>query len=42
VARLVSIGAVKGRRQPGSMKGKLLVGPEFFEALPIKELTGWE
>jgi prevent-host-death family protein len=42
VARLVPIGEVKGRRRPGSMKGKLLVGPEFFESLPIDELAGWE
>jgi prevent-host-death family protein len=42
VARLVPIGAVKGKRQPGSMKGKLEIGPEFFEPLPDDELAGWE
>lgn len=42
VARLVAFGEVKGKRQPGSMKGKLLVGPEFFEPLPIDELSAWE
>lgn len=42
VARLVPIGEVKGQRQPGSLKGKLIVGREFFEALPIDELSAWE
>lgn len=42
IARLVAIGAVKGKRVPGSMKGQLHAGPEFFEALPADELAGWE
>lgn len=42
VARLVPVGEVKGRRQPGSLKGKLEVGPEFFEPLPGDELARWE
>lgn len=42
VARLVPVGAVKGKRQPGSLKGKLQVGPRFFEPLPQNELSGWE
>ena len=42
VARIVPVGKVKGKRQPGSLKGKLRVGPEFFEPLPISELTSWE
>ena len=42
VARLVPVGAVKGKRQPGSLKGKLEIGPEFFEPLPEDELAGWE
>ena len=42
VARLVPVGEVKGKRQPGSLKGKLHVGPEFFEPLPMSELTTWE
>jgi len=42
VARLVPIGAVKGQRRPGSLKGKLIVGPEFFESLPADELAAWE
>ena len=42
VARLVPVGEVKGKRQPGSLKGKLHVGAEFFEPLPVSELSGWE
>lgn len=42
VARLVAVGEVGGRRQPGSLKGKLVAGPEFFEPLPESELAGWE
>jgi len=42
VARLVPIGESKGRRQPGSLKGRLKVGPEFFEPLPPGEQTAWE
>ncbi len=42
VARLVSIGETKGQRRPGSLKGKLLVGREYFDALPIDELSAWE
>jgi prevent-host-death family protein len=42
VAKLVPLGDVKGRRQPGSLKGKLRVGREFFEPLPAAELSEWE
>jgi len=42
VARLVPIGEIKGQRQPGSLKGKLIVGPEFFESLASDELAAWE
>jgi prevent-host-death family protein len=42
VARLVPLTDVKGRRKPGSLKGKLQVGPEFFEPLPEEELRAWE
>jgi prevent-host-death family protein len=42
VARLLPIGEAKGKRQPGSLKGKLHVGPEFFAPLPPQELTAWE
>ena len=33
VVRLVPIADVKGCRQPGALRGKLRVGPEFFEPL---------
>lgn len=42
VARLVPIGEIKGQRRPGSLKGKLVVGHAFFEALPADELSAWE
>jgi prevent-host-death family protein len=42
VARLVPMGEIKGKRQPGSLKGQLQVGPEFFEPLSRKELSAWE
>jgi prevent-host-death family protein len=42
VARLVALGEVKGKRTPGSLKGTLRVGPDFFEPLPENELTRWE
>jgi prevent-host-death family protein len=42
VARLVAVGEIKGKRQPGALKGKLHVGPEFFAPLPSDELAAWE
>jgi prevent-host-death family protein len=42
VVRLVPLGETKGRRKPGILKGKLRVGPEFFEPLPPDELARWE
>jgi len=42
VARLVAVGEVSGRRQPGAFKGKLRVGPQFFKPLPARELAAWE
>ncbi|HEY2914318.1 MAG TPA: type II toxin-antitoxin system prevent-host-death family antitoxin [Candidatus Angelobacter sp.] len=42
VVRLVPIADVKGRRQPGALRGKLHVGPEFFEPLADEELARWE
>jgi prevent-host-death family protein len=41
VVRLVPIADVKRRRQPGALRGKLRVGPEFFEPLPGDEMAGW-
>jgi antitoxin (DNA-binding transcriptional repressor) of toxin-antitoxin stability system len=34
LVRLQPLREKKGQRKPGSMKGKLKVGPEFFEPLP--------
>ena len=42
VVRLVAINDQPGDRQPGAWKGKVHVGPEFFEPLPPEELEGWE
>ena len=42
VVRLVPIADVKGRRQPGALRGKLRVGSEFFEPLVDEELARWE
>jgi prevent-host-death family protein len=42
VARLVPIGELRGKRQPGSMQGEFVVGPEFFAPLPDEEIAGWE
>jgi len=42
VARLVPVGEIRGQRRPGALKGQLVVGPEFFDALPADELSSWE
>jgi prevent-host-death family protein len=42
VARLVPIEDQRGHRKPGAWKGKIKIGPEFFEPLPPEELEGWE
>jgi prevent-host-death family protein len=42
VVRLVPVGGRKGKRKLGILKGKLKVGPEFFEPLPPEELDRWE
>jgi len=42
VARLVAIEPVKPKRRFGSMKGKVWVGPDFFEPVPEAELRFWE
>jgi len=41
VARLVPI-APKVERCFGAMRGKIAIGPEFFEPLPEDELAAWE
>lgn len=42
VVRLVPIADVKGHRQPGALRGKLRVGPGFFEPLADEELARWQ
>jgi antitoxin (DNA-binding transcriptional repressor) of toxin-antitoxin stability system len=42
LVRLQPLREKKGQRKPGSMKGKLKIGPEFLEPLPEDELQGWE
>jgi prevent-host-death family protein len=42
VVRLVAIEDKTGQRKPGALRGKLKVGPEFFEPLPPEELDAWE
>jgi len=42
VARLVAIQKECGDRKPGAWKGKISIGPEFFERLPPEEMEGWE
>jgi len=41
VAKLVPV-APKGKREFGAMRGKVDIGPEFFEPLPDEELAAWE
>jgi prevent-host-death family protein len=41
VVRLVAIADKAGQRKPGVLRGKLKVGPEFFEPLPAEELDAW-
>jgi prevent-host-death family protein len=42
VVKLVPIDSKMGNRSPGAWKGKIKIGPEFFEPLPPEELEGWE
>jgi len=42
VAKLVAIEGRQGKRKAGAWKGKIKIGPEFFEPLPPEELEGWE
>jgi antitoxin (DNA-binding transcriptional repressor) of toxin-antitoxin stability system len=41
VVRLVAINHARADRKPGALKGKIRIGPEFFEPLPPEELEGW-
>ena len=40
VVRLVAIEKKQFDRKPGAWKGKIKIGPEFFEPLPSEELEG--
>ena len=42
VVRLVPVENAPPRRQFGAMRGKVRIGPEFFEPLPEEELKAWE
>ena len=39
---MVPLSERKPKRQFGSMRGKVWVGPEFFEPLPDEELDAWD
>ena len=41
VARLVSVRR-RGKRQFGSMKGRIRLDDSFFDPLPEEELAAWE
>ncbi|MBV8187420.1 MAG: type II toxin-antitoxin system prevent-host-death family antitoxin [Alphaproteobacteria bacterium] len=43
VAKLIAFSAKpKAKRKFGALKGKIKIGPEFFEPLPEEELKLWE
>ena len=42
VAKIVAIEPVPQKRQPGAYRGKISIGPEFFDPLPDDELDAWE
>ncbi|HKV25125.1 MAG TPA: hypothetical protein VJN93_11090 [Candidatus Acidoferrum sp.] len=42
LVRLQPLREKKGFRKPGSLKGRLHVGPDFFAPLPERELSSWE
>ena len=42
VVRLVPVEAAAPRKQFGSMKGRIGLGPEFFERLSPEEMDAWE
>ncbi len=41
VAKLTAL-APKGKRVFGALRGKIAIGPEFFEPLPPEELDEWQ
>lgn len=42
VARLVPIFGDSPKRQPGTLRGLVKIGPAFFEPLSGQELEAWE
>ena len=42
VVKLTPMTGPEPRRQPGTLKGELVVPDEFFEPLPPEELEAWE
>jgi antitoxin (DNA-binding transcriptional repressor) of toxin-antitoxin stability system len=41
VVKLVPLKPLRKRRKPGSMKGAINIGPEFFAPLPESEIKAW-
>lgn len=42
VAMLVPIARPQRKRRFGALRGKVSVGPEFFDNLPEDEIKGWD
>ncbi len=42
IARIVPYRPVEPKRQFGALRGKVSIGPEFFDPLPDDELDAWE
>jgi prevent-host-death family protein len=41
IAKLVPIRGENARRAPGTLKGRIDIGPEFFEPISEEELALW-
>lgn len=41
VAKIVAIEPAPKKRQAGALRGKISIGPEFFDPLPDDELDAW-
>lgn len=42
IAKLTRYIAPEARRQPGALRGRIEIGPDFFDPLPEEELKAWE
>jgi PIN domain nuclease of toxin-antitoxin system/antitoxin (DNA-binding transcriptional repressor) of toxin-antitoxin stability system len=42
IAKLVPFRPAPTKRRFGALRGRLSIGPEFFEPLPEHELASWE